>query len=405
MKNVRIYSWGRGQLSWAYVMSRLGEAFERLGNNVYFMSTNGIANNDAYLNDAKIIESAAKLQGFGPGKKQINIDLTYTVPKNLPQRFLSNSKHKCCIYNFETTYWPNEWGQYYVCADLYFPSSNFSAEIFVVNGVPVEKIFVIPHGVDTKIFSPSISPIKLRTEKGFRFVSVCAPHARKNIPGLLDCYCQAFTNKDDVCLVLKSKVYRHSDGLFDQATNLKGRNAFEIVLGDEFRRIQKRYGKQTPEIELLAGHYDNPASIYNACQVHISTTGSEGYGLPELEVMATGGKDGKGIFNIATRCSGLLDFMNDDNSLLIDCCTRYSLPEENYWGFNPKSKIYQIDNNHCIELMHKAYNEFDILVERFRPNMKKTVDALSWESAAQKIIDVTEGKVNHYQPGTYDLEL
>ena len=397
--DIRIYTWFQGGLSWAYVMSRLAQALEEeLNHNVMFASTNGLGKNqDEYLTEERMLKSVVDLQKFGPNKKQIFIDLTYTVPQNFPERFLANSKHKCAIYNYETTLWQPNWKKYYNLVDFYFPSSNFSAEVFYINGVPAKKIFTIPHGIDTSVFNSDIPRIKLKTKKKFKFVSVVAPHFRKNIPLLLDAYCQAFTSKDDVCLVLKTKVCKHSDGMYHIQKNPKGRKAFEIILGDTFKDLYSRYGKNMPEIELLNGHVKNVASIYNACDCHITTTGSEGFGLPLAESMACG------LLSIAPNYSGQLDFMNKDNSLLIKYSMRYAKPEEQYWTFNPKSKISEADLDHTIELMRKAYEDYDALMEKFRPNMKKTVELFSWKRAAQLIIDAVNGDMPHYIPGTYKL--
>lgn len=394
--NIRMHTWLQGGLSWAYVMARLGQAFEDLGHNVYPISTNGLNKSDPYFNENKMMESVINLQKFGPGKKSIDIDLTYTVPENFPKRFLQNSRHKCAIYNYEVTYWNERWRDFYSIVDFYFPSSTFSAEIFYINGIPPEKTFVIPHGIDTRVFNPNIPKIKLKTQKKYKFVSVVAPHYRKNIPALLNAYCQAFTRDDDVCLVLKTKNYRHSDGMYS-STNPKGRKGFEVVLGDIFKEIYKKYGKNIPEIELLSGHVENVASIYNACDCHVTTTGAEGFGLPLAESMACG------LLSIAPRYSGQLDFMNDDNSLLADFKMRYAKNVEQYWTFNPKSKICEPSRKHTAELMRKAYEEHDELMKTFGPNMKKTVEHFSWTRAAQMIIQATQGELEPYAPGTYKL--
>lgn len=394
--NIRTYTWMQGGLSWAYVMDRLMTAFEELGHNTYVASTNGLANSSTEAKE-RLVESMLKLAEFGPGKKAIDIDITYTVPQNFPQRFLANSKHKCAIYNYEVTYWHPQWRKFYHLVDYYFPSSNFSAEVFCINGIPPEKTFVIPHGVDTKIFNPNIPKVKLNTKKKFKFVAVVAPHFRKNIELLLEAYCEAFTAKDDVCLVLKTKVYKHSDGQYHMQKNPKGRKAFEVVIGDIFKKLHKRHGKNIPEIELLSGHVEHVASIYNACDCHVTTTGAEGFGMPLLESMACG------LLNIAPNYSGQLDFMNKNNSLLIDTTMRHAKPFEQYWTFNPKSKIGQADKEHTKLLMRKAVDEYDSLMKKFKPNMEKIVEEFSWTNAAQKIVDAVEGRMPHYEPGTYKL--
>jgi len=396
MLDIRTYTWlnDNTNLSWVYVMKELVKAFDQLGHNTNILSTNGL--NETTFPKEKMIKSISELQKFGSGKKAIDIDFTYTVPQNFPERFLPNSKAKCAIYNYETTIWPREWRRFYGLVDYYLPSSNFSAEVFYMNGIPKEKIFVIPHGVDTSLFNPSIPAIKLKTNKKFKFISVVAPHMRKNIDLLLEAYCEAFTASDDVCLVLKTKLFKHSDGEYNAQKNPKGRKGFEIVVGDIFRRLVEKYGKNMPEIELLLGQVENVASIYNACQCHITTTGAEGYGLPILESM------GSGLINICPNYSGQLDFANTDNSLLIDTKLRSAKQFEQYWGYNPQSQIGQPSKKHTIELMQKAVKEYDMLMARFKPNMEKTVKELSWQNAAQKIIDATQGKIAHYKPGTYN---
>jgi len=396
--NIRTYTWLQGGLSWAYVMARLMEAFEDMGHNALVCSTNGLENNNTFITQEKMLKSVLELQKFGPGKQAIDLDITYTVPQNFPQRFLKNSKNKCAIYNYEVTYWHPDWKRFYHMADFYFPSSDFSAEVFYINGVPPDKIFTIPHGVDTRVFNPSVPKVKLNTKKKFKFVAVCEPHYRKNLELLLTAYCEAFTAQDDVCLVLKTKIYRHSDGMYDMQKNPKGRKAFEIVLGDIFKKLHSRFGKNIPEIEVLSGFVDNVASIYNACQCHVTTTGAEGFFMPGLESMACG------LLNIAPNYSGHLDFLNNNNSLLIDTKLRLAKDVEQYWTFNPKSKIGQPDKEHAIAMMRKAYIEYDSLMEKFRPNMKKTAELFSWARAAQMILDAIDGRMSPYVPGTYKLQ-
>lgn len=394
--DIRSYTWMADNLSWSSVMYSLINALDQLGHNTYVVSTNGV-NENLFYKKNKLEQSIVGLQKFGPGKKQIDIDLTYTLPINFKSRFLPNSKNCCAIYNYETTIWDPRWSKYYGLVDYFYPSSNFSAEVFIKNGVPAEKVFVIPHGIDTAIFNPSIRPVKLKTQKKYKFVSVVAPHYRKNIPLMLDAYCSEFSSKDDVCLVLKTKVYKHSDGTFDANNNPKGKRGFEIILGDVFKNLVKKHGKKNmPDIEILQGRTDNIASIYTACDCHITTTGSEGFGIPLLEAQACG------LLSIAPRYSGQLDFLNDNNSLLIDCKMRYAKRGEQYWCFYPKSEISEASKKHTMELMRMAYEKHDELIEKFKPETEKTIKQFSWINAAQMIIDSTQGSLNHYKPGTYD---
>lgn len=400
--HIRTHSWLRGQLSWSYVSTRLCDAFERLGHNVYVISTNGIKNSDPYLTEEKMVSSLIGLEQLRRKSIPIDLDWCYTIPANFPKRFLPNSRYKAAIYNYETwkpggNGWVADWKKYYHLVDFYFPSSNFSAEIFYLNGIPKEKIFVIPHGVDTEVFNPDVKPVKLKTKKAMRFVAVLAPHYRKNIDTLLEAYCRAFTAKDDVCLVLKTKVYKHSDGIYHATNNPNGRKLFEVVIGDMFKKIYKKYGKNIPEIELLGGHVDNVCSIYTACHCNISTSACEGFYMPGIEAQAAG------LINIGPNYSGHLDYMRKNNSLLINTKLREAGKFEQYWTVNKGSKAGQPDVDHTAELMRYVYKNYDELKKKFDPEMKKTVEQFSWTNAAKRIIDVMDGKLSHYVPGTYDL--
>jgi len=398
--DIRSFSWLKPDLSWAFVIYELTNAFDNLGCNSMVLSTNGM--DESYFDTPnKRNKSIAALEQFGPGKKSVFLDYCYTVAPNYSKRFLQNSKNRACVYNYETTIMPPAWKSLYDTIDYHFPSSNFCAEVFYRNGVPLEKIFVIPHGVNQRKFNKDVPPIKLRTKKAYKFLCVAAPHYRKNLDVLLDAYCQAFTADDNVCLVLKTKVYKHSDGIIGK-DNPNGRQLYELCLGDLFKPLIKKYGKKMPEIEILGGRVKNPASVYNSCSCHVSTTGGEGFFLPGLESQSCGGVDGKGIVNIVPRYSGHLDFMNENNALLINTKLRHATGQEQYWGYDPKAVIGQPDLRYTVELMRKAYKEHDSLVQKFKPEIERIVNKFSWENAAQMMIDVCNKKINHYIPDTYN---
>jgi glycosyltransferase involved in cell wall biosynthesis len=385
--NIRTHTWLQDSLSWASVVTELVNSFDAMGHSTYVVSTNGM-NERLFNTPNKMVNSVLGLQRFGAGKQAIDLDFTYTVPQNFPSRFLPNSKRKAAIYAFEYQLWPTHWKQFYHLANLYFPPSNFAAEVFRNNGVPADKTFVIPHGVDTAKFNPDVPKYPLKTKKAFRFVSVVAPHSRKRIDVMLKAYCDAFTANDDVCLVLKTKLIRSTD---------KNRQPYEVCVGDWLEELRKKHGDQMPEVEVIDQRVDNVASIYNTAQVHVTTTGSECYGIPMIESLACG------LINIATNYSGQLDFLNDANSLLIDYRMTRAKHEDQYWHIDPRNQIAQASQSHTSELMLKAYREYDTLKAAFGPAMKQAVEQYSWRSAAQRILDVCGGKVQPYKPGTVRL--
>ena len=71
------------------------------------------------------------------------------------------------------------------------------------SGVSCDKVFVVPNGVDTALYSPVGATYPIASGKSFRFLFVGGTIYRKGIDLLLTAYRQSFTAQDDVCLVIE----------------------------------------------------------------------------------------------------------------------------------------------------------------------------------------------------------
>jgi glycosyltransferase involved in cell wall biosynthesis len=116
---------------------------------------------------------------------------------------------------------------------------------------------------------------------------------RKNPLGLIRAFRQAFRPDEKVDLILKTTSF----GRFDDQVA-----ALEAAAGEANIRVLNRV--LTP---------DDMLSLIDACDAYVSLHRAEGLGLTMAEAMLLG----KPV--IATRYSGNLDFMDDGNSLLVDC--------------------------------------------------------------------------------------
>lgn len=116
---------------------------------------------------------------------------------------------------------------------------------------------------------------------------------RKNPLGLIRAFRMAFSPDEPVSLVLKSSFGdRHPEQL---------QQLHDAVEGASIRIIDELYSS------------DEVLSLMDACDAYVSLHRSEGLGLTMAEAMLMG----KPV--IATRHSGNVDFMDDTNSLLVDC--------------------------------------------------------------------------------------
>ena len=71
------------------------------------------------------------------------------------------------------------------------PSSTYCREAFVNSGVKPEKTFVLPRGVDPRVYHPAVPPMDLGSSK-FKFLCVAEPHARKGFDILLEAFAEEF---------------------------------------------------------------------------------------------------------------------------------------------------------------------------------------------------------------------
>ena len=116
---------------------------------------------------------------------------------------------------------------------------------------------------------------------------------RKNPLGLIEAFRRAFGPADDAVLVIKTSL----------GTQHPGETA---------RLRETARGLRVHIIDAVLSP-DEMAALTGCCDAYASLHRSEGLGLTIAEAMIAG------LPAIATRYSGNLDFMDDDNALLVDC--------------------------------------------------------------------------------------
>ena len=360
MYNVRMHTMLGTNHSWAITMRGFADAFLKLGHNVNLISTNG-------TDDIPLQMQRSTREAYD----DVDIDFCYTLPRNFRSRFLRKSKAKFAIYNYETNLMPKEWKRHSSDLDFVLPSSNFCRDIFIQNGWPEDKCVVVPLGINSELFKDQ-RVCKLSTTKSFKFLNISIPHYRKNIAGALEAYYSAFSEEDDVCFVLKTSLARP-------------RHKFECDIRAEIAMVQKKFrGKKLPQVEVISKNFTSLVPLYNACDVLVSASSSEGFGLPFLEAMAAN------KIVIAPRCTGQLDFLNDNNSVLIDCSKVQADARHQYWKPTKGAETYMVDPRSLSEKMIESYNNYSCLKGSLLKEMRNTVDLFSWESSAKKVIGLYE---------------
>jgi intein/homing endonuclease/glycosyltransferase involved in cell wall biosynthesis len=278
------HSWAQTQQAYIRAMMEIG------GHDIYVKSTNGL---EYFPNDLKhmllpgyhnnlvkgpadfltkdgqfiTVEQKKPIAEIQDALRPYDLELAYTVFLQSPRRFFKESKARAIIWNYESSMIPPGWHLYTEAVDYILPSSQYSLDIFANNGVPKDKLVLVPHGVDTRVFNPDIPPFELKTNKKVKFLHVARPHARKHHDKIIKGYLDTFTGDDDVCLVLK--------------TTLKAPDKDKLFEIDVRKILEEEYNKRSnpAEIEIVDTYVDHIGSLYTACDVHVIMSSSEGFCL------------------------------------------------------------------------------------------------------------------------------
>lgn len=379
--------------SWSFTAQNLVRAMKKISNHEIFLkSTNGLEFFPDDLKDILLVgyhnlaqDSAEYIDSQGnelivtknQQKTDINdnnrpydLELAYTIPYQWPRRFYMESKCRAAIWNFESSILPPGWQLYSRAIDYILPSSQYSYDIFAQSGMPKDKMIIVPHGVDTKIFNPDIPPFPLKTNKKVKFLHNAIPHHRKLHERVIKGFVDTFTGKDDVCLVLKTKFLQPAK---DKPFEINVENIIIDALKGK---------KNPPEIEVINEFIPNIGSLYTACDVVLSMSAAECFHLPMLEALACNN------LVIAPRHGGQLDFLNDNNSLLIDTGEMPAPSSMQYWGHMDGAVVGDPSIKHYKELLWHAYKNLDEEKARIKENAEQTVKTFNWERAAQMIFDI-----------------
>ncbi|HME51977.1 MAG TPA: glycosyltransferase [Candidatus Lokiarchaeia archaeon] len=202
-----------------------------------------------------------------------------------------------------------EWADILSRARLVLAQSTFCTSIFSEAIGNSANVHVIPYIIPQQ-YVPGCEFIRLFPEDVFIFGSVFEWVPRKVPERTIQAFTEEFDRDESVRLVLKTS---HPDGL-DTVQLVKEISTDEriVTITDDF-----------PDL----------AAFYRGLDTYISCTAGEGYGQTLAEAMACG------IPAIASRNGGNLDFMNDDNSYLVDVedwSLAFTLDGEDYRWRLPK---------------------------------------------------------------------
>lgn len=249
--------------------------------------------------DAKTMSQLGKLEGV-------------SIPEDAPKIYGMTAplcydwaRKKILFTMMETRFLHKDYVLRCNCADHIVVPSKWCLQEFRDSGVTV-PMSVVPLGVDTNIYTPTAEPVGFTKQaKKFIFLSVFGWSMRKGYDVLLKAYLEEFSSDEDVTLLISSRYFGSTDDCKKQ------------VIRNDIERVKKTIKKPADKMPhlMLFGDVLSDAMmprLYASCDAYVLFSRGEGFGLPYAEAGACK------MPVIATRYSGQTDFLDDDNSYLVD---------------------------------------------------------------------------------------
>lgn len=289
------------------------------------------------------------------------VTVTLARPPSAPRSILRTT--------FESDRLDDAWVDTFNRFSQVWVTSSFNAEVFARCGVVPSKLVVVPNAIDTAVFDPCrYRRTDMPGADGFRFLSVFDFTPRKGWDILLHSYVREFAPDEDVCLVLK---VTNTDRSADPMARIRA-----FLDEHDYRR--------TPPIKLVHAHLADHAmaQLYANCDAFVLPSRGEGFGRPYLEALVMG------LPAIATRWSGHLDFLDDDNGFLID--VEDTEPCERAWSDSPLYAGHRwaapgIDATR--RLMRRVFEDPSAAAERARACRPDLLRRFSTDAVGRQVAD------------------
>lgn len=355
---------GGDLFSWAIVGQSIGRALINKGHEVDFIPTDKGEVKKYFPKDLHnfLIKTP----------KKYDMQISYTAMHNFPHYLSAGNKNRFGIWNFDGTIVPPEMIKFCNFCDKLCPSSNFSKEVFLKAGIAEEKLVTIPHGINLEDYNNK-NKLPLKTNKSCKILlNIASPHKRKNLKKTLEAFGKAFSQKDDVCLVIKANLKKD-----------KKQSSFFVDLPSVLKKFKSKY-KNHAEIEIIQGFVPSLIELYNSCDIIFMMSHFEQFWMPGLEGMAAG------KMVVAARYGGQTHYLNDKNSLLIEGKVVRMPKDFQYWTPSPKAEMFEPSIDDAVDKLRYAVSNYQQLQDKFAPESKKTVRELTWNNVGQMFLDLVK---------------
>ena len=253
--------------------------------------------------------------------------------------------------------------------DQVWVPSKWQAECTIAQGIPADKVKVVPEGVDVDTFYPLIHLDRLDEYKDnrFKFVVFGRWEYRKSTQEIIETFLKEFNINEPVDLIISVDNPFSNDGLETTENRLK-----HYSLEDS--RIKTIH---FPSKEDYVQHLRN-------AHVFLSCARSEGWNLPLIEAMACGTP------SIYSACSGQMEFA-EGKGLPVKILGEKKNP-------NHVGNYYEPDFEDLARVMRDAYVNWQSHKERAIKESEIIRRDFNWDKISQIGTDTLQEFLDNYTP-------
>lgn len=269
-------------------------------------------------------------------------------------------------YNvWETTRQPEEFFEKLKNFTQVWVPSEWQKQCTIDQGIPEDRVKVVPEGVDESLFKPINDSIDFPKNRPLRFLVVGRWEYRKSTKEIIKAFIEAFPAQENVELILSVDNPFANDGL---ATTQERLDRFG--LSDSRIKIVNRQSK------------DEYVSLLLSSDVFVSCARSEGWNLPLIEAMAAG------LPALYSDWGAQLEFAKG-RGIPVNVLGEVPAGVENQesWDSSAPGNFADPDFGHLVERLRAVYSNYSEFKQKALTDSVEIRTIFTWENAAKIAYD------------------
>ena len=330
-------------------------------------------NSEYYIDDELKTMLVEQTLGTPNGHQEFPLYTKYSTPQSPDLHIILNDNgHRYfkesytgpkIAYNvWETTRQPDEFFNSLRGMDQVWVPSEWQRVCTIEQGIPADRVKVVPEGVDTELFKPASTSSQFPENRPFRFVLIGRWDYRKSTKEIIKAFIQTFSEDENVELVISVDNKFATDGLRSTEDRLQ-----KFGLSHAGIKIVHHLKTKQEYIDLL-----------RSADVFVSCARSEGWNLPLIEAMACG------IPSVYSNWGAQLEFASGKGlpvSVLGEVPA--AVPNDESWISNAPGNFAEPNFNELKKVLREAYSNFEFHKQKALADSEIIRTQFTWDNAAQ----------------------